>query len=341
MKPIKIKLLVVCTALALSLPAVSAENPATASGFVSIAEGKASATAGLTNPNGASTSTTTAEPTPVTNESVQDAVNECPLANTSQAAIEEAMRIASIVPDIDGMFNDKTEAAAGCFAASSKIINLAMEIPSVTLDWSNLGNLVKGNIERILQQKAEEVLDKGCAIADQALLGALQPVQEYMADYQNRVGDFNGLVGNLEMGAEYDSANSGIYGTVSNMVSEKIAGSQANIASASAAMQNVDAAILAKYKDELTNTMTVPATTAASDANTQAQSTAAAASSYSFSAAPTTTTAQPAASVQYQAPASTSSSTASTSTSSVPTTSSSSTSSTTNPYGASTSSSQF
>jgi hypothetical protein len=332
-KPTQFKQLLLVSALALSLPSIAAENPATAGGQSAITTGNATATAGLTNPSGASASTDVSEPAPVANESVKDAVNECPLANTSQTAIAEAMRVASIKPDIDGMFNDKTEAAAGCFAASSKVINLAMEIPSVTLDWSNLGNLVKGNIERILQQKAEEVLNKGCAIADQALLGALEPVQAYMADYQNRVGEFNGLVGNLEMGAEYENNNKNVYANVLTMVDQKISGSEANIAAASSAMKNVDAAILQKYKDELSNTPFVPATNAASQANTQASQSASAVQSYSFdngssastqsfTAAPTTTApATVAATPTYQAPAA------------------SPTASSTNPYGASTSAS--
>lgn len=329
MKPTQFKQLLLVSTLALSLPSIAAENPATAGGQSAITTGNAAATAGLTNPTGASASTDTAEPPPVTNESVKDAVNECPLANTSQAAIEDAMRVASIKPDIDGMFNDKTEAAAGCFAASSKVINLAMEIPSVTLDWSNLGNLVKGNIERILQQKAEEVLNKGCAIADQALLGALEPVQAYMADYQNRVGEFNGLVGNIEMGAEYEGSNKNIYDNVLGMVDAKIAGSQANIAAASSAMKNVDAAILQKYKDELNNTPFVPATNAASQANTQStQSAAAATQSYSFNNGTTAASTTPSftAAPTTTAPAAT-----------APTTSS--TASSTNPYGANTSAS--
>lgn len=336
MKPTQFKQLLLVSALALSLPAIAAENPATAGGQSAISTGNAAATAGLTNPTGASVSNETATPTPVTNESVKDAVNECPLADTSQTAIADAMRIASIKPDIDGMFNDKTEAAAGCFAASSKVINLAMEIPSVTLDWSNLGNLVKGNIERILQQKAEEVLNKGCAIADQALLGALEPVQAYMADYQNRVGEFNGLIGNLEMGAEYEGSDKSIYENVLGMVNEKISGTQANIAAASSAMKNVDAAILQRYKDELSNTPFVPPASAATTPATQAADTTESysfdngttAATQSFTAAPATAAPATAApTTTYQAPAASSTS---------PTASSTSP---TNPYGASTSAS--
>lgn len=290
MKSIKLKRLLVCSALALSIPAIAAEtnpagstppfngssstttgggglggatppfngggsNPATSGGLGDITAGNTGQTTTPASPNGSSPSKDgqTALPEGVKNEDLKEAVADCPLQASSKEAIAEAMRVARIVPDIDATFNNKSDAAAGCFAASSKVINLAMEIPSVSLDWSNLGNLVKKNIERILAQKAEEVLAKGCAIADQALIGALEPVQEYMNGYKNRVGEFNGLVGNFEMGAEYDSKHGNIYDDIAGMIGGQIQGSQASIEAASEAMRAVDKDILARYSEELAN----------------------------------------------------------------------------------------
>lgn len=284
MKPIKLQQILVCSAIALTLPAHAATNPsgstppfngatttptsgdlggatppfngntnpATSGGQGSMTGGNADATGGLTNPSGAGT--TTNAPNPVANESIKEAVADCPLEAYREEAFEEAIRISQIVPDIDVIFNPMNEASAGCFAASSKVINLAMEIPSVSFSLTGIGDLVKKNLERMLMQKAEEVLNKGCAIADQALLGALDPLQKYFDEYSTRVGDFNGMIGNLELGAEYEGSGKGMYSNASDLVAGMMAGTKADIDAGAKAMAAVDAAILEKYRAELQQT---------------------------------------------------------------------------------------
>lgn len=284
MKPIKLQQILVCSAIALTLPAHAATNPsgstppfngatttptsgdlggatppfngntnpATSGGQGSMTGGNADATGGLTNPSGAGA--TTNAPNPVANESIKEAVADCPLEAYREEAFEEAIRISQIVPDIDVIFNPMNEASAGCFAASSKVINLAMEIPSVSFSLTGIGDLVKKNLERMLMQKAEEVLNKGCAIADQALLGALEPLQKYFDEYSTRVGDFNGMIGNLELGAEYEGSGKGMYSNASDLIAGMMAGTKADIDAGAKAMAAIDAAILEKYRAELQQT---------------------------------------------------------------------------------------
>lgn len=288
MKPIKIQQMLVCSALALTLPVIAiaesnpagatpsfnpnsgsgttnpvgatppfnpdggsgTTNPATAGGQSDIKDGNADATTGTSNPTGSS-GKDPAPTQPIDNESIQEAVANCPLVETHDKVLEEALRVASITPNIDGIFNDASEAAKGCFAASSEVINLAMEIPSVSFSLTGIGDLVKENLERILMQKAEEVLDKGCAIADQALLGALDPLQEYLHEYSQRAHEFNGMIGNLEMGAEYEGKYGNLYESASGLIQEQIAGSKANISAGNDAAKKVNAATAAKYKSQL------------------------------------------------------------------------------------------
>ena len=280
-KHIKLQQILVCSAIAITLPAAAATNPAgatppfnpnpaTSDGQDAIKDGNTTATGGTGNPNGAS-GNTPAPPAPVANESIKDAVVDCPLQEYREEAFEEAMRVASIVPDIDAIFNAESEASAGCFAASSKVINLAMEIPSVSFSLTGIGDLVKKNLERMLMQKAEEVLNKGCAIADQALLGALDPLQKYFDEYAERANEFNGMIGNFEMGAEYEGSHKGIYDNASDMIKKKIAGTQADIDAGAAAMNAIDKAIADKYREDLAKNPLVPAgngNTNSSPANT-------------------------------------------------------------------------
>lgn len=231
-------------------PVSGTQNPATAGGQGAINAGNTTAGGANTNQTGSSLGNN--EPAqPIANESVKDAVADCPLVEAREEVMEEAMRIATIKPDIDAIFNDKSEAAAGCFAASSKVINLAMEIPSVSFSLTGMGDLVKKRLEKMLLQKADEVLSKGCAIADTALLGALEPMQKYLDDYSTRVGDFNGMIGNIQMDSEYEGSSRGIYDGASDLIKDRISGSKANILAGSQVMQQIDADIAAKYKAEL------------------------------------------------------------------------------------------
>lgn len=273
-----------------------------------------------TNPTGSSIGNS--EPAqPIANDSVKDAVSDCGLVEAQQNVMDEAMRIASIVPDIDAIFNDKSEAAAGCFAASSKVINLAMEIPSVSFSLTGIGDLVKKNLEKMLMQKADEVLNKGCAIADSALLGALEPMQKYLDDYSTRVGDFNGMIGNLELGSEYEGSNRGIYDSATQIINGKISDSQSNILAGSKVMQQIDANIASKYKAELQANPIIPSGSSSSASSASTAST--------FNSAPTYT-----APALAPAPATSSQPAASSRTFTTPTVNSGSTTSSSNPFSA-------
>lgn len=259
MKLTKLKQVMALSALSVSMAAImtasvsaiAATNPATAGGQTAIQNGVNTVTAGggsPANPTGAETSQ------PIENGAVKDAVADCPLQETAATAIAEAMEVVNIKPDIDAIFNDKTEATQGCFAASSKVINLAMEIPSVTLPWSNTGALVKKQIEKMLLQKQEELIAKGCEIADNALLSALEPVQQYLNDMKSKSGQFNGMIGNIDLsGTGYGNPDKGLYENASQMIKDKIDGSLANIDAAGIRMADIQKIIDDKYKGSVTD----------------------------------------------------------------------------------------
>lgn len=88
----------------------------------------------------------------------------------------------------DKIFNASTdlgdgvnEATKGCFTAGEEIINLATLIPSVQTSWrGTIGNVIKDQLQKRALQLKNSILKRGCKIANDAVLKALEPVQEYM-----------------------------------------------------------------------------------------------------------------------------------------------------------------
>lgn len=216
-------------------------NPATGSGVSGMQDNKYGSVNNPADAGAASPTDNPSTPDPVENTSVQEAVENCTLVDDVTKAREEAMRIITIVPNVDAIFGEG--AAAGCFAQSSKVINLAMEIPSLP-SWSNLGGLVKANIQRILLKKGEELIAKGCAVADQALLESMKPMQDYLDEFNSRTDQMNGLIGNFESGA---AGGSGYYDKASDFINNQISGTQARIDADSQQMKDINKAIEDKY----------------------------------------------------------------------------------------------
>ena len=271
MKSVKLQKILVCTTLVASMTGLTAIaatnpagnttpntggsiatppfNPATSSGQSGI-NGQNSGT--LANPADPNTSLPTVNaPQGVENESIQEAVAACPLQEASEEAIAEAMEIIKIVPDVDEIFNNKTEAAKGCFAASSKVMNLALEIPSFDGFNSAAAQIIKRNLTSMIEQKQKEFLAMGCEIADQALLSALSPVQDYLVKYNNKVGSFNGLLGNLDMGAGYEGSNGNFFDGIAGSIGSTITEAQGRIDQDSQAMKDTADRLAGEYKDIL------------------------------------------------------------------------------------------
>lgn len=183
-------------------------NPSTIEGQYDIQQGNNTTASG--NASGGS-DTPKAPPNDTSNPDISDAVKDCELQDSREAALINVIEIINAQPKVDDLFNNASEAAKGCFAASSQVINLAMEIPTFSPSWSNLGNIIKGNIMKMIAAKQQELIDKGCAIADQALLSAMQPIQDYMAKYNGALGGMTGNFG-LDPNAEYDPSKGGIFG---------------------------------------------------------------------------------------------------------------------------------
>lgn len=315
MKSVKLQQILVYTALTASMVAVPAmtataeTNPATSTGQTAI-NAQNSATA---SDSAGGAAPTVNAPQSVDNGSIQEAVAACPLQEASETAMAQAMEVIKIVPDVDELFNNKTEAAQGCFAASSKVMNLALEIPSFDGFNSAAAQLIKRNITNMIQQKQQEFLAMGCEIADQALLSALSPVQEYLTAYNSQVGTFNGLLGNLDMGAGYESSTSGgFYDDLSSSIGSTINETQSRIQSDGQNMQQVSDNLTTQYRNILNSSTPISGGT-----NTS-------------TAAPVTTSSTP----TYIAPAPTTTTQPATSTT-IPSTSTTQSSST-NPYGTAT-----
>lgn len=272
MKSAKLKQILVYTTLAASMTAataIAATNPA--GGTIGTAAGGSIATppfnpatsSGQTDMNNQNAGTssnpantdsgmpTTNAPQGVNNESIQEAVAVCPLQEASEQAIKDAMEVIKIVPNVDEIFNNQTEAAKGCFAASSKVMNLALEIPSFNGFGSSLGEILKKNLTSMIEQKQKEFLAMGCEIADQALLSALSPVQDYLVKYNNQVGAFNGLLGNLDMGEGYEGGNGGFYEGLVGSVGSTIDDAKGRIDADSAAMKQTSDRLAGEYKNIL------------------------------------------------------------------------------------------
>ena len=278
------------TASMVAAPAMTATaetNPATSAGQTAINAQNASTAAASAGGAG----NTTNAPQPINNGSIQEAVEVCPLQEASEQAMAQAMEVIKIVPDVDELFNNKTEAAQGCFAASSKVMNLALEIPSFDGFNSAAAQLIKRNISNMIQQKQQEFLSMGCEIADQALLSALSPVQDYLTAYNTKVGTFNGLLGNLDMGAGYENTTSGgFYGNLSSSIGSTIDQAQNRIQTDGQNMQQSADSLAAQYRNVLNNATPISGgTTSGATTSRTVAPTTTTSSTPAYTAPPTTT----------------------------------------------------
>lgn len=232
-----------CSAVAVAMPTmtIASTNPAgttapTATDTKSLAN---TTDAGVKPPNGftpdglgtitstnknqaskPSTSTTNGNiesPQTVKNADLEEAVENCPVAEEQPQAIEDAVQAAMVVPDIDGMFNKVTKEAEGCFANSGEVINLAMMIKVPTFN-GGIGTAVNTALERIIKAKAEEAKQKFCTIADAAIVDTLGPVQKYLQEYQARSAELSGITGNV--GDARDPSYDKVLGTFGTKINE-------------------------------------------------------------------------------------------------------------------------
>lgn len=319
MKSTKLKKVLVYTTLAASMTAITAiaatnpadttSNPATSAGQSAINSQNAGTLA--TPANTDSGLTTTNAPEGVENESIQEAVATCPLQEASTKAMKDAMEVIQITPDVDGLFNNSTEAAKGCFAASSKVMNLALEIPSFDGFNSAASQIIKQNLTKMIEQKQQEFLAMGCEIADQALLSALSPVQDYLASYQLKVGAFNGLLGNLDMGAGYEgNSTGGFYDGISDSIGSTIDDAKSRIETDGKNLQAVSDNLENQYKNILNGSVPI-SNGSSSSATTTVTPTTSTPAAAAFTAAPTTSTVQPTTSSSVSTPAAASTTTSS------------------------------
>lgn len=219
-------------------------NPATAAGQGGIQQ-QNQTTAGANN---SGTDSPSAPPMGVGNPSVKDAVADCELQEVQEVALVNAIELINAAPKVDELFNSQKEASKGCFAASSQVINLAMEIPTFSPSWSNLGNIIKGNITKMIAAKQQELLAMGCAIADQALLSAMQPIQDYMNKYTGVLG---GMTGNLDMDAEYDPSKGSLWGQVSGQTQSTIDQAKARLEKDGKTASDISKNFESQYEDML------------------------------------------------------------------------------------------
>lgn len=234
-----------CSAIAASIPVtvIAATNPAGTTAQVPLPEsmggGSTSTTTTSGPPNGfkpdglgtitstnkdqaskPSDSTTGGKiesPQKVENADLEEAIENCPIAEEQPQAIDDAVQAAMVIPDIDGMFNRVTKEAEGCFANSGQVINLAMMV-KIPVFNGGVGTAVSTALERIITAKAQEIKDRVCKIADEALLDTLGPVQTYLQEYQARASELEGITGNI--GDARDPSYGKVLGTFGSKIDE-------------------------------------------------------------------------------------------------------------------------
>ena len=137
---------------------------------------------------------------------IQEAVENCEIVDAHKEAQINAVKIASITPNIDEIFNSASKQAEGCFASSKEIINLAIEIPNITSSWSGISALIQKRVQAIMQEKVNEVLDKGCKIAQGALHESMSPIIAYVDEFNaNGKNASNSIFGNMQVGKDTPS----------------------------------------------------------------------------------------------------------------------------------------
>lgn len=275
MKQTNLKRVLVCSALAVSIPvtATALTNPAgtgansdlklpdtpmiaggTVSTNPSTGGGQNQVSGDFKNQNSSTNSTSgsgvkdgTKEPPAVENGDLKEAVEKCPLQESADKAMEDAMILATTQPDVDSMFNTAKEAAQGCFAASSQVINLADMIPNI--NTSGIATATKKALTSIINQKLMDIKDRACAIADEALLSSLQPIKEYMDEYKQRVGEINGLVGNI--GVMGDVNAGGTFGVIEGVIDGQIGSTVERLDKAGAEFTKAQAELDKKAQENL------------------------------------------------------------------------------------------
>mgnify|MGYP006932316261 CR=1 FL=1 len=127
-----------------------------------------------------------------------DTKNPQGLAAAQQAVLNQAVQDAVVTPKTDEIFNPQQSgnaATQGCFTASSQIINLATLIPTVpSISWGNIATMVQNVVNQQIQKVQEQMINRGCQIADQAILNAVKPLNAYITQIQN----VNGMLNNSE-----------------------------------------------------------------------------------------------------------------------------------------------
>lgn len=197
----------------------------------------------------------------------------------------------------DKIFNASTdlgdgvnEATKGCFTAGEEIINLATLIPSVQTSWrGTIGNVIKDQLQKRALQLKDSILKRGCKIANDAVLKALEPVQEYMqtADRMSAVinnpEDFLGEYLASKIDIEFDRTDLAFNQTL-DTIKSKVDG---DVAEATSKLGNANTAYLGLINED-------PAAQAAMDAaiaqQNQQNAAAVQAAQQSAAATPTNTT---------------------------------------------------
>jgi hypothetical protein len=172
-------------------------NTATTQG----ASNAAASTFGSTAPEGSGTSVgngaTTGE-IGIADPSLKEAVENCEIVEAHEEARNNAIKMASITPDIDAIFNNASEQAKGCFASTKEMINLAVEIPTISTDWTGMSQIVKNKIQDLLEEKLTEVINQGCEIAQAAVWEAVSPISNQINEINRTTAGFsNSIFGNM------------------------------------------------------------------------------------------------------------------------------------------------
>lgn len=174
--------------------------------------------------------------------------NGCPIPAALDQAKLEAVQLAQVTPNIDAIFNAADKASEGCFASSREMINLAINIPSIN---GNLTDIVKQALMKEIEKQKALILKRVCNIADNALLSVLQPLQNYTTIINSKIEEASLIFGDLGVPVTYKSSK-----VIDNLFTMQKEALESGIANHSAAVARQIAGIEAAFGGENTTPVT-------------------------------------------------------------------------------------
>lgn len=141
---------------------------------------------------------TSNESVQLTGADLEDAIQRCGVPDAAQKAKQDAIQMATIGIDIDGIFNSAKEEVQGCFAATQDIINIAVEVPNISNIFGQITRVAQEQANKYIQEQVMQAINKGCEIAQQTVRDTIEPLADFIEKYEQTVDEGYALFGDYE-----------------------------------------------------------------------------------------------------------------------------------------------